>query len=140
MTQADEAVVELLVGVHEARRNVLRRNALTVPPRVRIRVQIDTGAESTAIDGSILGQLGIQPIDSVRLRPISVSAETVQFPRFAVSLGLPSEDTELHLPSAMVLGCHMTPEDSVQGVLGRDVLDHCLFVYDGRRRVFTIAF
>lgn len=140
LTQADGAVVEVLVGVHEARRNVLRRNALVVPPRVRVRVQVDTGSEFTVIDGSVFGRLGIQAIDAVTLRPMSVSADTVQFPRFAVSLALPGEESELHLPSATVLGCHMTPEDGVQGVLGRDMLAHCLFVYDGRRRTFTIAF
>lgn len=140
LTSTDGAVVELLVGVHEARRNALRRNALPVPARVRIRVQIDTGSEFTVIDGPVFRQLGIQPIDSIPLRPMSVSAEAVQFPRFAASLGLPGEESELHLPSAVVLGCYMTPEDGVQGVRGRDMLAHCLFVYDGRRRVFTIAF
>jgi hypothetical protein len=39
-----------------------------------------------------------------------------------------------------VIQCFFGPEEGLQALLGRDVLDHCLLVYDGTRRAFTLAF
>jgi hypothetical protein len=59
------AIVELLVGVHEARRDVLRRNNFPVPPRQRVRAQIDTGTTFTAVNATALTALGLQHVNTV---------------------------------------------------------------------------
>ena len=136
----DGAVIEVLVGVHNERREMLRKHSFPVPQRVRARLQVDTGSNVTVIRGEVFQQLGIQEIDSVLARPLATTEEPQRFPQFPASLSLLCEGMEMHLPSVSVLGCLMTPADRVDGILGRDVLDHCLFVYDGRGRRFSLAF
>ncbi len=136
------AEVELVVGVHEARSEMLKKHQFPIPARKRLRVQIDTGSSFTAVDQEIFQGLGIGPLDFVEVKVISPNGSTIEtFPRYAVSLGLEGNGVELHLPDVQILGCHMTLEnDGVLGVLGRDVLTHCFFLYDGSEGRFTLGF
>jgi hypothetical protein len=134
------AVVELVVGVHEARREVLQRNNLPVPPRRRVRAQIDTGTTFTAIDAQILRSLGVLLIDRVTARTSSPSGEPQIFDQYAVSLGLDAGGVEMHLAEVLVLECVFAPEDGIQALLGQDVLRHCLFVHNGPENTFSLAY
>ena len=68
-------------------------------------------------------------------------AESPQrFRRFPVSLGMDEQGIEMLLPSVEVIECVFAPEEGIRGLLGRDVLAHCLLVYDGRRQAFSLAF
>jgi hypothetical protein len=134
------AVVEILVGVHEARREVLQRNNFPVPPRRRVRAQIDTGTTVTAIDEQVLRSLGALLIDRVAARTSSPTGEPQVFDQYAVSLGLDAGGVELHLAEVLVLQCVFGPEDGIQALLGQDVLRHCLFVHNGPQNTFSLAY
>jgi hypothetical protein len=134
------AVVELLVGVNEARREVLQKNSFTVPERIRVPAQIDTGTEVSAIDAQVFKQLDIRPIDSVCVRTPSTAEASQSFPQYAVSLALDAEGIEMFLTSVEVIECVFAPDEGIRAMLGRDVLAHCLFVYDGKGKTFILGF
>jgi hypothetical protein len=139
-TVGSGAVVELLIGVNEARREVLLRSGFPVPARVRVLAQIDTGTEFSAVDSSILARLDVRPIDSILVRTPDTTTEPRAFQQYAVSIALASDTLEMFLTSVEVLGCAFAPDEGIQAMLGRDVLEHCLFFYDGPRRTFSLAF
>src|SRR5438128_2577415 len=97
------AVVELLVGVNQARREVLTRNGFPVPPRVPVLAQIDTGTTFSTVDGRVLQSLSIQPIDSVLVRTPGTRDTPQSFNRYAVSLGIVADQLEMLLTSVEVL-------------------------------------
>ena len=134
------AVVELLVGVNEARRQVLERNSLRVPDRIRLPVQIDTGSAFSAVDLRLLERLDIQPIDRVEVRTPTATEQPHLLPQYAVGIALAADDVEMFLTSVEVVGCAFGPEEGIQGRLGRDVLERCLLVYDGKNKTFSLAF
>ncbi len=62
--------------------------------------------------------------------------------QFDVSVSLAHADAalEMHLPSVLVIEAFFLPEEGIQAILGRDVLDYCLFIYDGLHGTYTLAF
>lgn len=143
VTQAltsEGAVVELQIGVSAARRLVLVRNGLAVPGRVRIKAQIDTGAELSAVDARVFPQLSILPIDRRQVRTVSASRHPEWFDYYLVSIGIEGPELELHLPAIEVISCEFGDDENARALLGRDLLAHCLFVYDGQARTFALSF
>jgi hypothetical protein len=134
------AVVELLVGVNEARREVLQRNSLPILERIRVPAQIDTGTAFSAIDAQVFQRLDIRPIDSILVRTPSTTEAPQSFPQYAVSLALDADGIEMFLTSVEVIECAFAPEEGIRAMLGRDVLEHCLLVYDGKGKVFMLGF
>ena len=60
---------------------------------------------------------------------------------FDVSLILVSGSSQMVLPSVRVVtGEDFDEAELVQGLIGRDVLDHCLFTYYGPQKHFVLVF
>jgi hypothetical protein len=135
------AVLDILVGVHMARRDRLRNAGFPVPSRIRVPAQIDTGTEFSTIDIRILANLQINPIDEIEVRTPSPADGPQRFDLYPVSLSLDhAEGIELIVPTVQVLGCWFTEDEGIQAMLGRDVLQHCLFFLDGKAGVFSLAY
>jgi hypothetical protein len=134
------AVVELLIGVNEARRRVLAKNNFPVPERIRVLAQVDTGSSFSAIDLGVLQRLDLRPIDTVRVRTPTPTDQPQAFEQYAVSIALASEEIEMFVESVEVIGCAFAADETIQAMLGRDMLAHCLFVYDGQHDTFSLAF
>ena len=134
--------IDLLVGVSEARREVLERNRLTVPPRVLVRALIDTGAGMSGIDHSVLKQLDLgAPISQRKIHTSSTAPGNPHVcDEFAVGLFLPHAEGEMYLTSVLVVSTRFIAQERAQALIGRDVLAHCHFTYNGTAGVFTLAF
>jgi hypothetical protein len=139
ISEADGAVVELLVGVHAANREARQRVGFPVPPRQRVRVQIDTGATLSSFAPFVFTALDLKPVDTVRVRTPSTWDEPALFNQYLVSIGLDAEGIEMHVDELFVFESHFTEADHVQGLLGRDFLKHCLFNYNGQAGTFCLA-
>jgi hypothetical protein len=134
------AVVELLVGVAESRRVALERNNLPVPRRVRVLTQIDTGAPFSTFAPFVFDQLEVKAVGIVDMRTPSTGEGSCPFEQYVVSLSLPGDGLELHLGTIEVIRAVFADGEGIHGLLGRDLLAHCLFVYDGQHRRFSLAF
>jgi hypothetical protein len=134
------AVLDILVGVDEVRRELLRKHQFPVPAPVRVPVQIDTGTAYSAVDGAVLQALDLKQIDTIAVRTPSTAEAPHQFRRFVVSLSVGAGDGQLVLASLLVLSCHFLPEEGIQGLLGQDVLALCDFHYHGRGKTFSLEF
>jgi hypothetical protein len=63
------------------------------------------------------------------------------FDQFVVSIGIDTgEGIEAIFDNIEVLGTFFAPEEGIQGMLGQDVLEYCLLVYNGPRKTFSLAF
>lgn len=136
------ATLELLIGVNLLRRDALRRVNLPVPERIRVVAQIDTGTALSAMDRRVLTGLDLTPTNEMRVRtPTSAEQEPSRFDQYVVSIGIDSgEGIEALFDNIEVLGTFFAPDEGIQGMLGRDVLEHCLLVYNGPRKGFSLAF
>jgi hypothetical protein len=139
------ALVDISIGLTAANVQTLRTAGQPIPQSLSLHALIDTGAEFTCVDPAALAPLlsvGLSPSRIILANlPVTVGLNATR--EFFVTL------TVIHptnLPRAnLVLRNHPIIEQPLgplgyQALLGRDVLEHCLLVYDGPGRSVTLAF
>jgi hypothetical protein len=132
---------DLLIGVSQARREALERGGFTVPKRERVRALIDTGAGVSGVDLSILLQLDLRAISQRKIYTASTPADQPHTcDEYDVSLFLPFQEGELYLSSVLVIATPFVAQERAAALIGRDVLSHCHFTYNGTTRTFSLAF
>jgi hypothetical protein len=137
------AVIPVLVGVSRNRQKVLERNRLPVPEKIPVLAQIDTGSDISAFMPEVFEALDIRRIDEVPVRTPSTDPEELyKADLHDVSITLVSGTTQYYLPSLQVIVTKDFEDnpDSAKALLGRDVLDRCVFEYAGPHKRFTLSF
>jgi hypothetical protein len=138
------AVIDVLVGVSPRREQLLLKHMFKVPDPVAVRAQIDTGANVSGFAGRVFAALDVTPVTKLAvITPAARDAAPQEFDAYDVTLYLVSDGIPRHFVETQVIasyGWHPTAEDGVEGVVGRDVLNRCHFMYYGVEGTFTIGF
>jgi hypothetical protein len=105
----------------------------TILPPIDLIMLVDTGASSSVIAPGFAAQLGLQPVGVQQISTPSTTTP-VSLPSYAARLTLPNgpffETTVIEAP----LG-----GQSINGLIGRDVLAECVLIYIGYTNQFTLA-
>lgn len=143
--RVEGAVVDVSVGLTAANMQTLRAAGQPIPQPISLRAMIDTGAEVTCVDTGALASLlavGLSPSRIILANlPASVGLNATR--EYFVTL---SVINPVNTPrSDLVLRNHPIIEQPLrqlgyEALLGRDVLEHCMLVYDGPGRSVTLAF
>lgn len=110
-----------------------------VPPHVGYAL-IDTGASLSSVHEPVLKALGIPPIDCIPTRSPHGTGKSMVYPAKISFPGLSIRD----LPMDRVVGCDLkwqaSDGDEIIMLLGRDLLQGFLLVYNGKRSHITLAY
>ncbi len=138
------AVVDIVVGVGPRRLALLQRLGLPVPAPVFLKAQIDTGANITGLTGRVFSALELPPVGSVAILTPSTRPDAPHHcDLFDVTLSFVADGRAQPFGGLRVIaadGWHPGAEQGVEALIGRDVLDRCVFSYLGPDRAFTFAF
>ena len=135
------ALAEVVIRVGRARQRILQRNKMPVPSPVVIKAQIDTGSHRCGLDLSVLqalqlpGEVDIEPVFTA-----STGEEPHPAPVYVVSLTLLGAEGDRSFGDMRVLAHRFGEHEQTKGIIGRDLLDHCLLEYIGHDKRFTLAF
>jgi hypothetical protein len=140
LDDSGSAVIDVLIGVDENRQRLLAKHQFPIPPAILIRAQIDTGAAVTMVDPRVLKTLDLTPIGTLSISMPSAELTRQVCNQFTVSVSLRDENTGVEHPSVTVIEAAFWPEEGIQAVIGRDLLKHCSFLFDGGRNAFWFAF
>jgi predicted aspartyl protease len=132
-------LVDIQVGVSEEREDALLKAGLPVPNPVQIRALIDTGASCTCIDPSALQSLGLTPTGSTPIHTPSTGGTAQNADQYDVSVILLHPNLQLTIPTVAIIEAELSIQ-GIQALIGRDVLQGCLLIYDGQAGIFTLAF
>jgi hypothetical protein len=137
----DGAAIDVLVGVSKNRKARLLAVSLPVPSRVALRLQLDTGSSLTAFPSHVFQSLGITRFRTV---PVSTPSTLPGKPHIAdqydVSLALVSGLNRYVIESIHAIAAEdFHPSVGVQGIIGRDVLQRCVFQYFGPHNRFEFG-
>jgi hypothetical protein len=138
----DGAVIDVLVGVSEARRTVLLRNGLPVPKEEALLAQLDTGSFATGLTPEVFQKLGIQPFERILIRtPSTRPGQPCSCDRYDVTLTLLAGTAQTVFSRVYVIASEdFGPEEHIQAIIGRDLLDKCVLRYEGPHKTFELAF
>jgi predicted aspartyl protease len=112
---------------------------LTVPPPITVNFLIDTGASCTVVDQATIAPLGLAPTGETRVCTPTTGGGTESRLQYDVALMLYHTDNSRLFQSIPVIATDLSRQN-IGGLLGRDVLEKCLLVYDGAVRNFSLAF
>jgi hypothetical protein len=110
-----------------------------VPPPVVLDCLIDTGASVTCMDAAAIAPLGLQPTGITPIRTPSTGATPAQCAQYGVGIGIYHPDYSRIFDTVPVIAADLSAQ-GIQGLMGRDLLRSCLFVYDGTAELFCIGF
>ena len=134
--QRSGAVLQVEVSLPTALAAAMQNAGTPIPqPHVGIAL-IDTGASITSVDDGVLVGLGLSPTST---RLISTpSATNVEQPVYPCILSFPGTPLP-QIPFNEVVGSQLAGL-GCSVLIGRDILRHCLLVYNGPEGFWTIAF
>jgi hypothetical protein len=136
------AVVNLRIEVSAPRALVLRNAGQTLPPPVNLRGLIDTGADVTCIDINHVPFLA-QQIPAVALVGAPAGGWTIGL-QYDASLTVlhpqGGRRANLTLSSIPIVDLALAPFLGYEAVVGRDVLERCLLIYEGQTSRFTLGY
>jgi predicted aspartyl protease len=132
-------LVDIAIGVSQARAEALRKNSLPVPTPLHLRALVDTGASITCVDPSILQQLNLTPTGAIAIHTPSTGNAPHNTYQYDISLVLLHPEVQLQIGSIPVIESQLVVQ-GIHALVGRDILSRCLLVYDGRAQTFALGF
>lgn len=131
-------VVSLLIGVSGPRATALQAAQQPVPPPVRIRALIDTGASSTCVEAGALQSLSLAPTGTTTVTTPSTGPNPMVCNQYDVGVFVVHPAITLGVVTMPIIECQPLG-GGIQALLGRDFLALCLFVYDGQAQRFSFG-
>ena len=138
--QADGPIVSAAVGVSLPRRKLLQDQGLPIPNLVVGSFLVDTGATITAVDPDLIAPLQLPLVGSVSVHTPSTGKDSVFIDQYDASFVVPGNtpDGTLVVGAVPIVAAHLRSQ-GIDGLIGRDILDRCLLIYNGTTGVVSLA-
>ena len=125
---------QVRIGVSAAKADLLRQQNKPIPAPIEITALIDTGASGTAVKPEVIRQLQLTPHGITKIATPSSAAHACNV--YDVSLTFPNG-----VGIAVITVIEVPLEGQIiQGLIGRDVLAHCILIYSGYTNTFSLSF
>ncbi len=133
-------IVPVEVGIPRILEEYCVRENIPIPPPVSGYALIDTGAFMSAVHEQLFQDFGIQPIDSIPTWTPHGDSRSFLYPAKMSFPALGVQDLDM----GRVIGCELNwvTVDSKQIImlLGRDLLQNCLFIYNSKAATITLSY
>lgn len=135
-------IVQVMVGVSIPREDAMRKAGVAVPAPVLGTFLIDTGASNTCIDPKLMAPLPIMPSGAVAMQTPSTNGVPVMCNQYDVTIFIPSGGSGARgflIPALPIIEASLSTQ-GISGLIGRDVLDRCVMVYNGSLKTLTLSY
>jgi hypothetical protein len=138
----DGALLDAVVLPSAARQEALVAEKIPVPAPITIRALIDTGANCSAVDPSVIFPLGLTPTGTAQVITPSTGMQPHTAPQYDIMLVIPGAPGHppATFPTIAVLAVDLLEAQGFHALIGRDLLADCVFIYNGATKLFTFAY
>lgn len=134
----DGPVIELAVTVSRAWQGRVAASGNPVPSPTTVRALIDSGSDISVVHPDVLRTLGIRATGTIRVRRPSSGSGFYVALLSDVQLSIGGVIRGTTWIAAQVVGvAPATP--TILALIGRDLLRHCTFFYNGPRSELTLS-
>lgn len=134
-------ILQAFVTASQPRVAALQAAGQAAPPPVLIRALVDTGANCTCVDPSVLSTLSLTPTGKAKVNTPTTGATPIETDQYDIGLLIPSPTgPPLVLPTIPAVASELLIAQGFHALIGRDILVRCFFVYNGAVQTFTLAF
>jgi predicted aspartyl protease len=127
-------VFDVSVTIPLYQSQILIASGSAVPSPVQISAMIDTGADCSVVIPTIMQQLGASPHDRVPVN--TATACNVLCPLYSARIVF-SNGRALETDELVEAPLY---DQRIQCLIGRDILQECLFIYNGQNEIVTLSF
>lgn len=133
--------LNVLIGPSIHLQHAMIAAGVPVPPPVNGVFLVDTGASLTAVDAAIIIPLGLNPTGAVMIHTPLTAGNAVSMPQFDLMVYVPGAANSQGwlIESIPVMASSFAGQD-IDGLIGRDIIDRGLLVYNGHAGHFTLAY
>jgi predicted aspartyl protease len=126
-------ILTLALGVGATRFHELKAAGQPIPEPVQVRSLLDTGGCYTLADFAVVESLGLEA--NGRRQVFTPGGTVLELETFVASLYIGSWST-----GALTLGATSLRSHLIDVIVGRDILQFALFIYDPRNASFSLNF
>jgi predicted aspartyl protease len=138
--QRNGLIVEVDLGPSAAYRAALWKRGQAVPQPVRGTFLVDTGCDSTTVSEQMLRSLNLPVISQTRVVTGTTGAQGHAADVYAVSFSLLPHTAQPRNWSACEVVALPLLNQSIDGLLGRDLLNQVVLTYDGPRMLARLTY
>lgn len=139
-TNFGRPLVKAGVMVSHARRDALTKAGEATPEPQIIIALIDTGASLSAVDPAVLEALGLSPTGKADIETPSTQGTPISSDTYDVCVAiLAGRKGDSHFISDTVQVTASKLGGGIQALIGTDILNKCIFTYNGADECYTIA-
>lgn len=134
--ETEGPIIDVTVGVSGAAQAAFAQAEQQPPTPISASLLVDTGASHSMFKDGLLGTLQLHPVGTVGVN--TPTSQGVPCGLYSVRITLPHgqylDTTAIQSPPGGFQG------QSIDGVIGRDVLKWGILIYMGQRAQFTLSF
>lgn len=127
-------VLEVRIAVGKVAEDVMVKQAQKPKDPAPAVAMIDTGATGTVVNTDLVERLGLQPVGVCNIN--TPSSAGVPCHEYLVRLVMPRHNVVIE---TIAIGAPLHGQH-IQCLIGRDVLQHAVFIYTGYNNTFTLSF
>lgn len=136
-------IVRAVISVSQARAAALTAAGKAIPSMIPVQALVDTGASSTCLDPYVISTLELTPTGSVPCHTPSTGSQPAMMNQYDVGIIIPGP-TPTHAPFIVgtlpVVETALFTAQGFHALIGRDILQHCVLIYNGSLGQFTLAY
>ncbi|HEY0746605.1 MAG TPA: hypothetical protein VGD63_07895 [Steroidobacteraceae bacterium] len=124
------------------RQAALRAAGLAVPAYTSGTFLVDTGASNTVVDMTLISPLGLAATGAAMCHTPSTGQQAMPFNQYDVMIWIPgasASDPAWIIEALPVMECDLSAQ-GIKGLIGRDVLDRSILIYNGTAKHFSLAY
>jgi len=135
-----QPLIQVFVAVSLPRQQAMIAAGIEIPPPKAGTFLIDTGASCTCVDQSLMEGLGIAPTGVINIQTPSTEGGSHACNTYDVMFFIPdNQNTGYVIEALPVVETHLKTQ-GIDGLIGRDILDKCLLVYNGTASFLTLSY